>query len=119
MTTEPEVPEQKMPKPVAWNILCMVPKADDKFEGTGLLKPDSQKHVEQHSTVVLFVLKLGPEAYKDKERFPGEPWCKEGDFVLVRAYTGTRFKVDGHEYRIIKDDQVEAVVDDPRGVLRA
>jgi co-chaperonin GroES (HSP10) len=118
--TEQEQPSPlKIPDPVAFNILCMVPKAADTFEGTTLLKPDTQKHVEQHSTVVLYVVKLGPEAYKDKERFPHGAWCKEGDFVLVRAYTGTRLKIDATEYRIIKDDQVEATVDDPRGVLRA
>jgi co-chaperonin GroES (HSP10) len=115
---EPEVPTQ-LPRPVGFCILCAVPKVDDKFAGTDLVKPDSQVKIEEHSTTVLFVLKMGPRAYADTERFPAGPHCKEGDFVLVRAYTGTRFKIHGQEFRIIYDDQVEAVVDDPRGYSRA
>jgi co-chaperonin GroES (HSP10) len=62
---------------------------------------------------------MGPDCYLDKERFPTKPYCKEGDFVLIRAFQGTRFKVHGEEFRIINDDNVEAVVDDPRGYSRA
>jgi co-chaperonin GroES (HSP10) len=74
---------------------------------------------EEHGTAVLFVLKVGPEAYKDEKKFPSGPWCKEGDFVLVRTYSGTRFKVYGKEFRLLNDDQIEAVVQDPRGISRA
>lgn len=108
-----------MPVPCGYNLLCAVPKADEKYEGSGLLKPDTQKHIEEHSTVVLFVMAMGPQAYADKERFPDGPYCKEGDFILVRAYSGTRFKIDGNEFRILADDKVEAVIDDPRGITRA
>jgi len=117
--SEKQVDDRKMPEPVGFKILCAVPKVDDKFGDTGLVKPDSQIKIEEHSTVVLFVLKLGPHAYKDAERFPHGGWCKEGDFILVRAYTGTRFRVDGQEFRVINDDQVEAIVDDPRKLSRA
>jgi co-chaperonin GroES (HSP10) len=65
------------------------------------------------------VLKVGPEAYADADKFPSGPYCKEGDFVIFRSYSGTRFKVAGKEFRIINDDTVEAVVDDPRGYERA
>lgn len=116
---KPEVGTRRMPEPTGFHILCAVPVADEKFEGSELVKPDQQKHIEEHSTVVLFVLKCGPRAYMDKERFPDGPWCKEGEFVIVRAYAGTRFKIDGREFRIISDDQVEGVVDDPRGITRA
>lgn len=116
---KPDVEPRKLPEPVGFKILCAVPVADEKFEGSNLVKPDQQKYIEEHSTVVLFVLKLGPDAYKDKERYPYGAWCKEGDFVLVRAYTGTRFKIEGREFRVIADDNVEAVVDDPRGITRA
>ena len=68
---------------------------------------------------MLFVLRMGASAYKDPERFPTGPWCKEGDFILVRTYTGTRFKIFGKEFRVINDDQVEFVVQDPRGITRA
>ena len=68
---------------------------------------------------VLFVLKVGPDAYKDTNKFPTGAWCEAGDFVIVRAYAGTRFKIYGKEFRLINDDQIEAVVDDPRGITRA
>lgn len=113
------IEQRKMPEPKGFRLLCAVPQAEETFAGSGLLKPEQQKHIEQHSTVVLLVLKMGPQAYADKERFPDGAYCKEGDFVLVRAYTGTRFKIEGQEFRIINDDHVEAVVDDPRGITRA
>jgi len=74
---------------------------------------------EETGTTVLFVLAVGPDAYADKSRFPSGPWCKKGDFVLVRTYSGTRFKVFGKEFRVINDDMVDAVVADPRGISRA
>jgi len=75
--------------------------------------------VEEQTTVVLFVAALGPDAYKDEKRFPSGPWCQKGDFVVVRAYAGTRLKIHGTEWRLINDDSVEAVVEDPRGIGRA
>jgi co-chaperonin GroES (HSP10) len=74
---------------------------------------------EEHSTTVLFVVDVGPDAYKDTTKFPSGPWCKKGDFVLVRAYSGTRFKIYNKEFRLLNDDQVDAVVEDPRGITRA
>jgi co-chaperonin GroES (HSP10) len=68
---------------------------------------------------VLFVVKMGPDCYKDKERFLSGPWCKQGDFILVRPHAGTRVKIHGREFRIINDDAVEGVVEDPRGISRA
>ena len=108
----------QLPKPQGYRILCAVPEVEEKFE-TGLLKPDMMVKTEEHSTVILFVIDLGAECYADSARFPHGPWCKKGDFVLVRAYSGTRFKIHGREFRIINDDSVEAVVDDPRGYTRA
>jgi co-chaperonin GroES (HSP10) len=109
----------QLPKPTGWKLLCAIPEVEDKFSGTDLLKPDSITKVEEHSTTVLFVISAGPDAYKDEKKFPNGPWCKEGDFVLVRAYSGTRFKIHGREFRLLNDDQVEAVVEDPRGYTRA
>ena len=109
--------EQKvtqLPDVKGYRILCAVPNVDEKYE-SGLIKADKTKHIEEHSTVVLFVIKIGDIAYADKDRFPTGPWCKEGDFVITRAYSGTRIKIHGKEFRIINDDTVEAVVDDPRG----
>lgn len=113
--------EQKatqLPDPKGYRILCAVPEADEKFE-SGIVKAGDTRRVEENATVVLFVLRMGDLCYKDESRFPTGPWCKEGDFVLTRAYAGTRFKIHGREFRIINDDTVEGVVDDPRGYTRA
>lgn len=107
-----------LPIPTGWRLLCVVPEANDRFEGSSLIKSDVTKRNEEIGTTVLFVLKAGPDAYTDKEKFPHGPWCKEGDFVLVRTYAGTRFKIYGKEFRLVADDQIEAVVLDPRGVTR-
>ena len=108
----------QLPEPKGYKILCAIPEAEDTYKG-GIAKAAGVKNVEEHSTVVLFVVKVGDLAYKDEVRFPTGPWCKEGDFVLTRAYAGTRFKIHGREFRIINDDTVEGVVEDPRGYTRA
>jgi len=108
----------QLPEPKGYKILCAIPDASEEYE-SGILKAGSTKSIEELSTVVLFVVKVGDLAYKDESRFPTGPWCKEGDFVLTRAYAGTRFKIHGREFRIINDDTVEGVVQDPRGYTRA
>jgi co-chaperonin GroES (HSP10) len=120
-TVLPETPEQKakqLPDPSGYRILCGIPQIDDKFD-SGILKADITQHHEELLTTVLFVMKMGPDCYKDPSRFPSGPWCKEGDFILVRPHTGTRVKIHGTEFRIINDDSVEGVVEDPRGISRA
>lgn len=109
---------RQLPEPSGYKILCALPEVEDKYE-SGILKADATVKVEEHSTVVLFVIKLGPQAYADMDKFPSGPWCKQGDFIIARAYSGTRFKIHGREFRLINDDQVEAVVQDPRGITRA
>lgn len=108
----------QLPEPKGYRILCAVPQAEETFEG-GILKDTTTKKVEENATVVLFVLKLGDLAYKDEDRFPTGPWCKEGDFIITRAYSGTRILIHGREFRILNDDSIEAVVQDPRGIKRA
>jgi co-chaperonin GroES (HSP10) len=108
----------QLPQPKGYRILCMVPKIEEQY-GSGLVKADDTVRVEEQTTTVLFVVKLGDMAYKDAARFPTGPWCKEGDFILVRPYAGTRIKIYGQEWRMINDDTVEGVVDDPRGISRA
>mgnify|MGYP000430250125 CR=1 FL=1 len=108
----------QLPEVKGYRILCIVPTVEEKYD-SGLIKADKTKSIEEHSTVVLFVVKMGDMAYTDKDRFPTGPWCKEGDFIIARAYSGTRIKIHGKEFRIINDDTVEAVVDDPRGYERA
>lgn len=108
---------KQLPDPKGYFILCAVPEADKTFE-SGIVKADSTLFREEVLAPALFVLKVGPLAYKDTAKFGDEPWCKEGDFIIVRSNTGTRFKIHGREFRLITDDQVEAVVEDPRGIVR-
>jgi len=98
-----------------------VPDISERVDGTSLdlVRPIESMRQEETATTVLFVLKVGPDAYNDTTKFPNGAWCKEGDFVLVRTYSGTRFKIFGKEFRLINDDQVDAVVQDPRGLTRA
>lgn len=110
---------RQIPEPVGYKLLCAIPTAEDTFENSSIIKADVVKRNEEIGTTVLFVVKAGPMAYSDPDKFPTGPWCKEGDFILVRTYTGTRFKIRGTEWRLINDDQVEAVVSDPRGITRA
>jgi co-chaperonin GroES (HSP10) len=117
-TQEEAKKASQLPVPKGYRILCAVPHVEEEFDG-GIIKADDTKRVEEQTTVVLFVIKLGDTAYADKDRFPTGPWCKEGDFVLTRPYSGTRVVIHGREFRIINDDTVEAVVDDPRGIRRA
>lgn len=120
-TVLPETAEAKakqLPEPKTYHLLCALPEVDEKTEG-GILKSAQSIHYEEVLSPVLFVMAIGPDAYKDDKRFPSGPSCKVGDFVLVRPNTGTRVKIHGREFRIISDDAVEATVDDPRGIKRA
>jgi hypothetical protein len=117
-----KTPEQKakqLPDPKRFMMLCVIPDAPEEFEDSALIKANQTIHYEEVLSPVLFVVKLGPDCYKDESRFPSGPSCKEGDFVVVRPNSGTRLKIHGREFRIINDDSVEAVVEDPRGISRA
>lgn len=119
-TTLPSTPEEKarqLPQPATYHILCVLPEIEDKYD-SGLVKSGQTIHFEEVMSPVLFVVALGPDCYKDASRFPSGPSCKVGDFVLVRPNTGTRIKIHGREFRLINDDSVEAVVQDPRGISR-
>jgi co-chaperonin GroES (HSP10) len=109
---------KQIPDPATYHLLCVLPEIDEEYE-SGLIKAGQTMHFEEVLSPVLFVVKMGPDAYRDEKRFPNGPSCKVGDFVLVRPNTGTRIKIHGKEFRIINDDSVEAVVQDPRGITRA
>lgn len=113
-----EAKAKQLPDPTGYHILVALPDAEEKFE-SGIIKADQTRHFEEVLATVFFVVKLGPDCYKDEKRFPNGPWCKEGDFVLARPNSGTRLKIHGKEFRLINDDTVEAVVEDPRGIRRA
>jgi len=108
----------QLPKPSGYRILCAIPEAEKEHDGSGLLKADITLQNEESLTTVLFVVDLGEDCYKDPTRFPTGPWCKKGDFVLVRPHAGTRLVIHGRAFRIINDDSVEGVVSDPRGIRR-
>lgn len=116
-TTTEEKVASKLPRPQGYKILIGVPEVSDKTEG-GVFMPDGIKSAEETASIIGFVMSLGPDCYADKDKFPNGPFCKEGDFVIFRSYSGTRFKIHNKEFRLINDDTVEAVVDDPRGYTR-
>jgi chaperonin GroES len=109
---------EKLPDPTGYRVLIAAIKVQDKTQG-GVILPDDLKNREQTASVVGLVLKLGPDAYKDEKKFPNGAYCKEGDFVLFSAYSGTRFTIDGEEFRLMNDDTIEATISDPRGYRRA
>ena len=121
LNTSNEDKAKQLPDPKTFHLLCVVPEAMEEFADSevGLIKSSQVMHYEEVLTPVLFVVKLGPDCYKDTTRFPSGPSCKEGDFIIVRPNSGTRLKIHGREFRIINDDSVEAVVEDPRGITRA
>ena len=112
---------KQLPDPRTFHILCVVPEAMQEYADSeaGIIKSSQAMHFEEVLTPVLFVVKLGPDCYKDTTRFPSGPSCKEGDFIICRPNSGTRLKIHGREFRILNDDSVEAVVEDPRGITRA
>jgi co-chaperonin GroES (HSP10) len=113
----PEEKAKQVPDPATYHILCMLPQAEEEYEG-GLLKASQTMMHEELLSPVLFVAKIGPDAFKDASRFPSGPSCKVGDFIITRPNTGTRMKIHGTEWRLINDDSVQAVVQDPRGIQR-
>jgi co-chaperonin GroES (HSP10) len=119
-TATPEEKGKLLPKPSGYRILCAIPEAEKEFEDSsiGLVKADETMRNEETLTTVLFVVDMGPDCYKDPAKFPSGPWCKVGDFVLVRPHSGSRLVIHGREFRVIYDDNVEGTVDDPRGIKR-
>lgn len=107
----------RIPVPTGYKILIALPQAEEKTEG-GIIKATETKRVEEIGSVCGLVVKMGPDCYADKKRFPSGAYCKEGDWVLMRSYSGTRFAIDGEEVRLINDDSVEGVVEDPRGIAK-
>jgi len=106
-----------LPEPSGYRLLVAIPEIDEKYD-SGIVKADSTMHYEEVLSTVFFVVKMGPDCYKDPSRFPTGPWCKVGDFILARPNSGTRLKIHGREFRIINDDSVEGIVQDPRGITR-
>ena len=111
--------EVQLPQPVGYRVLVALPEIEETYENTKVLKTTTEMRNEHIMSIIGLVVDMGSQAYQDKDRFGDIPWCKIGDYVMFRANSGTRFKIDGKEYRLMNDDSVEAVVTDPRGVARA
>ena len=109
---------KQLPKPTGYKLLIALPQPDEKTEG-GIVKASETMRVEEVGSICGFVCDIGPDAYSDPKRFPNGPYCKKGDWVMFRAYAGTRFKIHGTEWRLLNDDSVEAIVEDPRGIIKA
>lgn len=109
---------RQLPDPSGYRILCAIPEVEQEYE-SGIIKADTTINFEEKLATVLFVVALGPDCYLDKDRYPTGAWCKKGDFVIVRPNSGTRLLIHGREFRLINDDSVESVVQDPRGIKRA
>jgi co-chaperonin GroES (HSP10) len=115
--TEEEL-DSLLPTPVGYRVLIAMPEIEDTYGESGIIKSSREVQLDTVMSTIGLVLDMGKQAYSDKERFPTGPWCKQGDYVMFRMNTGTRFKVSGVEYRLMNDDSIEAVVTDPRGVTR-
>jgi len=111
--------EQQLPTPAGYKILIALPQASETYEGTRILKSEKERDLDHIMSIIGLVVDVGSQAYADKERFPNGPWCKQGDYVMFRMNSGTRFKLGGTEYRLMNDDNIEAVVSDPSGITRA
>ena len=107
----------RLPQPTGWRLLVM-PYQGKAKTSSGLYIPDEVRERESVATVVAYVMKLGPLAYKDADKFgsESEPWCKEGQWVCIGRYSGSRFKIEGGEVRIINDDEVIATILEPDDV---
>jgi len=109
-------PDALIPKPAGYHILICMPQASSTYGDSGIVKATTSVHRESILSMVGLVVDMGDQAYSDKDRFPNGPWCKQGDYVMFRSNSGTRFRVDGAEMRLINDDSVEAVIVDPSAI---
>jgi chaperonin GroES len=108
--------EAKLPKPTGWRLLVLPFKMKEKTKGGVILAEDTLERQQVASQVGL-VLAMGPQCYKDKERYPEGPWCKVNDWVMFARYAGSRVKIEGGEIRMLNDDEVLATIDSPEDIL--
>lgn len=107
-----------IPDPKGYKLLVAIPSVEAQTSG-GIYRPDSLIKLEEVASIFGYVVSMGEDAYQDAKKFPNGPWCKVGDWVIFRSYSGTRLKVEDQEFRLINDDTVEAVVDSPAKIERA
>ena len=107
---------ERLPQPTGWRILILPYMGQAKTKG-GIILPEEAREREHYATVCAYVLKVGPDAYKDKDKFPNGPWCKEGDWILFGRYAGARFKLEDGECRIINDDEIIGTIKEPSDIV--
>ena len=105
----------KLPKPTGWRMLVLPFKMNEKTKG-GLILAETSLEKQQVASQCGLVLRMGPDCYRDKERYPEGPWCKEKDWVIFR-YAGSRIKIEGGEVRMLNDDEILATVDNPEDII--
>ena len=111
--------ELQLPKPVGYRVLIALPQPEETVSGTSILKTDTAKTQDHLMSIIGLVVDMGAQTYYDSDRFPTGAWCEVGDYVMFRMNSGTRFTIGGVEYRLMNDDNIEAVVSDPTGITRA
>ena len=112
MTTE----SSKLPKPTGWRMLVLPFKMKEKTKG-GIIIAETSLERQQVASQCGLVLRMGPDCYTDKERYPDGPWCKEKDWVIFARYAGSRIKIEGGEVRMLNDDEILATVDNPEDII--
>ena len=116
-TKKKEINESsKLPNPTGWRILVLPFKQKEKTKG-GLVLAETTLEKQQVASQVGLVMAMGPQCYKDKERYPEGPWCKVNDWVMFARYAGSRIKIEGGEIRLLNDDEVLATIDSPEDIL--
>ena len=108
--------EPNLPRPTGWRLLVLPFKMKEKTKGGVILAEDTLERQQVASQVGL-VMAMGPQCYKDKERYPEGPWCKEKDWIMFARYAGSRIKIEGGEMRLLNDDEVLATIDSPEDIL--
>ena len=105
-----------IPQPTGWRI-AILPYRGTKTSKGGIVLADETQKRTQLATNVGYVLKTGDLAYADESKFPNGAWCKTGDWVIFGRYAGSRIQIDGGEIRLLNDDEILGVVNDPEDIL--
>ena len=108
--------EPKLPKPTGWRLLVLPFKMEEKTKG-GIVLAETTLERQQVASQVGLVMAMGPQCYKDKERYPEGPWCKVGDWVIFARYAGSRIQIEGGEIRLLNEDEILATIKNPEDIL--
>jgi chaperonin GroES len=106
----------RIPNPTGWRIAILPYRGTEKSKGGIVLAEETQKRT-QLATTCGYVLKMGDLAFSDESKFPHGPWCKEGDWIIFGRYAGSRISIDGGEIRILNDDEIIGILNDPSDIL--